>query len=179
MAVMVADTAFTRADLDALPEDGRRHELLDGAILVTPSPGFAHQLVLVALIDPLRASLPAGWVLLVGPFDVVLSERTVLVPDLLVAPRSQFTARDLPGPPLIVVEIRSASTGLIDRTTKRHLYEQAGVPWYWLVDPSGPSVTILELVAGHYRESAHLVGDAEYAVPEPYPISLNPAALLG
>jgi Uma2 family endonuclease len=77
-----------------------------------------------------------------------------------------------------VVEIRSPSTAIIDRTTKRHLYEQAGVPWYWLVDPRGPSVTILELVAGHYRESAHLDGDAESTVPEPYPIRVNPAALL-
>jgi hypothetical protein len=55
MAVMPAGTALTREDLDALPDDGRRHELLDGAILVTPSPGFAHQDVLMRPIDLLRA----------------------------------------------------------------------------------------------------------------------------
>lgn len=177
MAVMAADTAFTRADLDLLPEDGRRHELLDGAILVTPSPGFAHQFVLMALIDLLRPTLPEGLVLLVGPFDVALSERTVVVPDLLVAPRSQFTARDLPGAPLLVVEIRSPSTALIDRTTKRHLYEAAGVPSYWLVDPIEPSITVLELVDGTYAERAHLTEFETVDLSAPYPVELSARAL--
>ncbi len=177
MAVMAADTAFTRADLDALPEDGRRHELLDGAFLVTPSPGFAHQDVQMRLIDLLRPALPSGLVMLAGPFDVVLSERTVVVPDLLVAPRSQFTARDLPGAPLLAVEIRSPSTALIDRTTKRHLYEQAGVPCYWLVDPIAPSITVLELIDGQYSERAHLVADATVTLSAPFPVELSALAL--
>jgi Uma2 family endonuclease len=177
MAFVAADIAFTRADLDALPEDGRRHELLDGAFLVTPSPGFAHQSVLMALIDLLRPDLPPGLVLLAGPFDVVLSEHTVVDPDLLVAPRSQFTARDLPGAPLLVVEIRSPSTGLIDRTTKRHLYESAGVPSYWLVDPLAPSITVLELVDGEYCERAHLIGGATVTLSMPFPVELSAAAL--
>jgi Uma2 family endonuclease len=177
MAVMAADLAFTRADLDALPEDGRRHELLDGAILVTPSPGFAHQFVLMALIDLLRPAVPTGLELIPGPFDVALAQRTVVVPDLLVAPRSQFTARDLPGVPLLVVEIRSPSTALIDRTTKRHLYEQAGVPSYWLVDPIEPSITVLQLVDGQYSERAHLTGDETVALTAPFPVELSARAL--
>lgn len=177
MAVMSADIAFTRADLDALPDDGRRHELLDGAILVTPSPGFAHQDVQMRLIDLLRSVLPAGLVLLAGPFDVALSQRTVVVPDLLVAPRSQFTARDLPGAPLLVVEIRSPSTALIDRTTKRHLYEQAGVPSYWLVDPIEPSITVLELVDGQYTERALMTGDETVTLTAPFPVELSARAM--
>jgi Uma2 family endonuclease len=173
MAVMAADTAFTREDLDALPDDGRRHELLDGAFLVTPSPGFAHQDVLMRLIDLLRPTLPSGLVLLAGPFDVTLSDHTVVVPDLLVAPRSQFTARDLPGAPLLVVEVRSPSTALIDRTTKRHLYEQAGVPSYWVVDPIAPSITVLELVDGEYTQRAHLTGTETVQLSAPYPIELS------
>ena len=177
MAVMAADIAFTREDLDALPADGRRHELLDGAFLVTPSPGFAHQDVMMRLIDLLRPTLPEGLVLLAGPFDVVLSDMTVVVPDLLVAPRAQFTARDLPGAPLLVVEIRSYSTALIDRTTKRHLYEQAGVPSYWLVDPIEPSITVLELVDGAYTERAHLSGNETVDLDLPYPVELSARAL--
>jgi Uma2 family endonuclease len=174
---MAADIAFTREDLDALPADGRRHELLDGAFLVTPSPGFAHQDVLMRLIDLLWPTLPEGLVLLAGPFDVVLSDMTVVVPDLLVAPRAQFTARDLPGAPLLVVEIRSSSTALIDRTTKRHLYEQAGVPSYWLVDPIEPSITVLELVDGAYTERAHLSGNVTVDLNLPYPVGLSARAL--
>lgn len=177
MAVVAADTAFTREDLDALPEDGRRHELLEGAFLVTPSPGFDHQAVLMSLIDLLRPAVPPDLVLIPGPFDVVLSAHTVVVPDLLVAPRAQFTARDLPGAPLLVVEIRSPSTALIDRTTKRHLYERAGVPSYWLVDPIGPSLTVLELADGTYAERAHLTGDATISLSEPFPVEVSARAL--
>ena len=70
---------------------------------------------------------------LTGPFDVVLSESTVVAPDLVVARRSDFTARDLPVAPLLVVEVRSRSTATIDAVVKRELYERAGVPSYWLV----------------------------------------------
>jgi Uma2 family endonuclease len=179
MAIMSADLALTRADLDALPDDGRRHELLGGAIVVTPSPGFAHQQVLMGLIDQLRPALPPDLVLLAGPFDVVLSERTVVVPDLIGAPRGQFTARDLPGAPLLVVEIRSTSTDLIDRTTKRAIYERAGVGAYWLVDPAGPTITVLELIDGQYTQEVHIEGDHPVALSRPYPVHLHANALLG
>jgi Uma2 family endonuclease len=178
MAVVAADLAFTRADLDALPEDGRRHELLDGAIVVNPSPGLSHQRILMGLIVQLQPGLPEDLVLLPGPFDVVLSPRSVVVPDLIVAPRRQFTERDLPGAPLLIVEIRSPSTGTIDRTTKRELYERAGVPSYWLIDPAGPQLTILELIDGSYVQRTSATGTASVSVTSPFPVELRPSTLL-
>jgi Uma2 family endonuclease len=177
MATMSADLALTRADLEAMPEDGRRHELLEGAIVVTPSPGFAHQKAVMTLLDLLRPGLPDGLVLFTGPFDVVLSERSVVVPDLLVAARTQFTDRDLPGAPLLIVEVASPSTRLIDRTTKRDLYERAGVPSYWLVDPAGPTITVLQLQHGRYREAAVVHGGATVQVDQPYAVLLGATAL--
>ena len=179
MSVMVAEALLTRADLDALSEDGRRHELLDGAIFVTLSPGFAHQAVvwrLGLLMMPLVEE--AGLVLLGAPFDVVLSPFTVVEPDLLVARPEQFTAKDLPGPPLLVVEVRSRSTATVDAVIKRDLYEKAGVPSYWLVDPEGPSVIVLELVQGRYQEVARAHGEKSVEVTTPVTMRLTPAEWL-
>ncbi len=176
MSVMVADALLTRADLDALPDDGRRHELLDGAIVVTPSPGFGHQDVLGALFVQLRQVIGGSdLVVFTGPFDVVLAEHTVVVPDILAARREQFTAKDLPGAPLLVVEVRSRSTATVDAVIKRDLYEKAGVASYWLVDPAGPSITVLELADGRYQEVARAQGDESIEVTAPVPMRLTPA----
>lgn len=173
------DAMLTRADLDAPPDDGRRHELLDGAIAVTPSPGFGQQDVLGALFVQLRQVIGGSdLVLFTGPFDVVLAEHTV-VPDILAARREQFTAKDLPGAPLLVVEVGSRSTATVDAVIKRDLYEKAGVASYWLVDPSGPSITVLELVDGRYQEAARAQGDGSIEVTAPVPMRLTLADWLG
>lgn len=180
MSVMAAQAMLTRADLDALPDDGRRHELLDGAILVTPSPGFDHQDVVGAVFVELRQAIAGqDLVALTGPFDVVLSEFTVLVPDILVAPRSQFTAKDLPGAPLLAVEVRSRSTAAVDAVIKRGLYERAGVQSYWLIDPAGPSIVVLELVDGRYQEVATVSGDESVEVTTPVALRLTPSQWRG
>lgn len=98
-------------------------------------------------------------------------------PDLIVAPLSAFTQRDLPGPPLLAVEVRSPSTGWLDTGRKRTLYEEYGVASYWMVDPSGPSITVLELVDGQYSQVAMATGDQAIAVSAPFPITLNPGEL--
>lgn len=180
MSVMVADNVLTREDLDAMPDDGRRYELLDGAIFVTPAPGFGHQDVVMRLAVKLFQAIEGTeLVVLSAPFDVVLSELTVVEPDLLVAPRSQFTERDLSSPPLLVVEVRSRSTAAVDAVIKRELYEQAGVHSYWLIDPRDPSITVLELAAGRYEEAGRAVrGDSIY-VTAPVPMRLTPSEWLG
>jgi Uma2 family endonuclease len=101
---------FTRADLDAMPEDGRRYELIDGVIIVTPSPVTRHQDIVLSLGAFLRAGSPQDLKVLIAPFDVALSERTVLEPDILVARRSDVTLKDLPTAPVLAVEVLSPST---------------------------------------------------------------------
>jgi len=147
---------LTAADLESLPDDGHRYELVDGTLLVSPSPGFSHQTVLGQLYLRLRAACPRDLRVILAPFAVLLTPSTELQPDLLVAPRSSFTANNLPGPPLLAVEIRSPSTALIDRTLKRAAYARHGTPSYWLVDPdpSAPSILALELRGEDYVEVA-------------------------
>lgn len=172
---------LTRVDLEALgehPEDGHRYELIDGILIVSPAPQFPHQVMVGNLYLALRQASPAGLQVLLAPFAVVLAEDTEVQPDLLVAPRSQFTKKELPGPPLLAVEVLSPSTRRVDLLLKRDRLQSAGVPSYWLVDPEGPSVTVLELSGGLYREVATISGDEECLVQLPFPVRLVAQELL-
>jgi Uma2 family endonuclease len=97
MTFVLDDRVWTREERDALPPDGSRHELLDGALIVTPSPGIPHQRMVVGLSRLLLASCPADLEVFFGPLDVTLASDTVLVPDLLVVHRSQATGATLDG----------------------------------------------------------------------------------
>lgn len=177
MSVMPIDNRLTREELDALPDDGLRHELIDGAFVMTPSPNVRHQDMSAGLFLALQSAIRDTQLkVLYAPFDVVLGSN-VVVPDLLVARPSDFTDRSLPVAPLLVVEIRSPSTAWLDEGRKRSIYEEAGVGSYWLADPVAPAITILELVDGHYVEVARAVGDQSITVTKPAPVTLNPVDL--
>ena len=168
---------LTRVDLDTMPDDGHRYELLDGVLLVSPAPRPRHQDMLGGLLVLLRTNRPSHLKVLCAPLDVVLAEDTVLEPDLLVAPKTQFTDRDLPGPPLLAVEVLSPSTRRFDLLLKRDRFQAAGVASYWLCDPDEPSVTILELRNGEYVEVARAVGHESLEVTLPFPVRIVPSAL--
>ena len=169
---------LTRADLESLPDDGHRYELIDGTLIVSPAPRHRHQTVVGNLHLLLRAACPPGLKVVLAPFAVALADDTEVQPDLLVAPRSQFTDRDLPGPPLLAVEVLSPSTRRVDLLLKRDRLQEAGCRSYWLVDPDEPSVLVLELAGDAYREAACAGGDERVEVAAPYPLTLVPAALL-
>jgi Uma2 family endonuclease len=169
--------ALTRADLDALPDDGRRHELIDGALVVTPAPGNMHQSAVVELILLLGRECPEDARVRTAPFDVTLAEDTVVQPDVLVARQPDLTDAGLPAAPLLAVEVLSPSTRLIDLRLKRACYEAAGVASYWVVDPAAVSVTVWELRAGAYREVAHAAGEEPLAVERPFPLTVVPERL--
>jgi Uma2 family endonuclease len=170
---------LTRADLDAMPDDGHRYELIDGALIVTPAPGRKHQAVVGELYVLLHAACPADLQVLLAPFDVALAVDTVVQPDLLVARRSDFTERDLPTAPLLAVEVLSPSTRHIDLSLKRTRYEVAGVRSYWVVDPLAPSLVAWRLVGGEYVEQAHVVGDEVFRADVPMHMELAPTDLVG
>lgn len=171
---------LTVRDLDSLPDDGHRYELLDGTLLVSPAPVPGHQSVSGELYVLLRNSCPPDWQVLFAPLAVQLAADTELQPDLLVARRRDFTAKNLPVAPLLAVEICSPSTALIDRTVKRAAYARFGVPSYWLVDPdpAAPSILALEIQGEDYVEAASAVGPEEFVVTRPFPLRLRPAELI-
>ena len=178
MAVMVTTHSLTRADLDALPDDGLRHELIDGHFVMTPAPGSNHQTVSGALYRRLWSALQGtGLKVLTAPFDVILGPH-VVEPDLIVAPESDITSDDLPVPPLLVIEILSPSTAYLDRGRKRDIYADAGIPHYWIVDPSAPALTVYALTDGTYAETAHASGEQILTVEQPVVLRLTPTDLL-
>jgi len=169
---------LTRADLDAMPDDGHRYELIDGALIVTPSPSAMHQIVVVELIALLHKHCPSDLQVFVAPFDVVLADDTVMQPDVLVARRLDLTERDLPTAPVLSVEVLSPSTRRIDLTLKRSRLEAAGCAHYWVVDPMEPSLTAWQLQGGAYAEVARVVGEDAYTAKQPFPVTLRPGELV-
>jgi Uma2 family endonuclease len=169
---------LTRDDLESLPDDGHRYELLDGALIVTPAPGFLHQRAVVRLSAALTAAVPAGLEVLVAPFDVVLDDNTVLQPDALVAPLRSFTERELPAAPTLAIEVLSPSTRRVDLVLKRDRYRAARCPHYWVVDPQEPGIRAWRLDGETYVEAGHAVGNAPLELSEPFPVRLRPADLV-
>jgi Uma2 family endonuclease len=112
-----AGQPFTVTELDRMPDDGRRYELLDGVLVVSPRPANPHQEVAAELLGLLRARCPADLRALPGP-AVQLSRQTEFDPDIAVVRREQVSAAKCTEPPLPVVEIRSPSTALIDLNKK-------------------------------------------------------------
>ncbi len=126
---------LTYDDFVRFPDDGMRHELIDGEHYVTPSPNTSHQRVvgqLHGLIWTYLRTRPVGEVF-TAPFDVVFSNVDVVEPDLLFVSKeraSVLTQANVQGSPDLVVEVRSPSTGRRDETIKLSLYERAGVSEY-------------------------------------------------
>ena len=185
MGVMTSTTtglpsgrSLTYADLEHMPDDGHRYELLDGVLIVSPAPRPLHQRAVLHLAIRLSAACPRELEVLVAPLDVVLAVDTALQPDVLVARRSDLTTKNLPAAPVLAVEVLSPSTRRIDLLLKRSRYEAAGVASYWVVDPDAPSLTVFELRAGRYGTAVEVRGAERYEASRPFVLTLTPAELV-
>lgn len=178
VTTMPVDGDWTVDDLAQLPDDGLRYELVDGVLLVSPSPLVPHQLGLAGLLAQLTAAAPADLRVLPAPLDITFSRTRLLQPDIVVLDVSQLSGPKVEGVPLLAVEVLSPSTRATDLTLKRYVLEQAGVPSYWLFDVEAVTLTVLDLVDGAYVETATVSGDSAYDVERPFPIRLSPAAYL-
>jgi Uma2 family endonuclease len=171
---------LTVDDLDQLPDDGRRQELLDGTLMISPVPDIRHQIVLSKLMFALDKVCPDTLHILPGPLAVRPSIDTELRPDLLAARHEDVGAERLTGAPVLVVEVLSPNTELIDRHTKKAAYQRMGVASYWIVDPLEPRLTEFELdAAGSYVQFAEAKGEDVFQVERPFPVRIVPTDLLG
>jgi Uma2 family endonuclease len=156
---------LTYDDYVQFPEDGKRHELIDGEHVVTPTPNRKHQAVsgnLLGLIWSHLQQHPVGRVFS-APFDVILSNFDIVEPDLLYISRQRFaeieTSPWVKGAPNLVVEIGSPATRKRDATVKRRLYEGFGVEEYWLVDPELDTIDVYRSVDGRYQRTSQLTAE--------------------
>ena len=172
--------SLTWADLESFDDDGYRYELLDGTLLMSPSPRPIHQRVVARLLAVLSVHCPRELEVLPAPVDVLLAEDTVLIPDIVVGRRDDFTERGLIGPPVLAVEVISRSSRLIDQKLKPAKLADAGCPNYWIVDPNPerPSITAHQLADGVYREASTAAGSEQFVADIPFPVRISPAGLV-
>ena len=127
------------------PDDGHRHEIIDGDHYVNPAPNTKHQRysgrIHFQLFDQID-ELQRGAVF-AAPTDLQLADHDIVQPDLIVVMNERrviITPTKIEGIPNLIVEILSPSTRENDRVLKKGLYERAGVPEYWIVDPADQAI---------------------------------------
>jgi Uma2 family endonuclease len=156
---MPEDGRLTYDDYCLLPNDGKRYEIIDGELFVTPSPRTVHQKVVTNLcyyLTDFTKKKELGEVY-VAPFDVVFSRFDVVEPDVLYiskARASVLTEENVQGAPDLVVEVLSETTADIDRTTKLKLYARFGVQEYWIINPITCSAEIYRQEKGSFELAA-------------------------
>jgi len=156
------------ADYLATPDDGKRYEILRGRLSVTPAPSPRHQWVSWLLEQELDRYFRTRRLgrMFHAPIDVILSERDVVQPDIVVVTDGQISGRGIEGPPLLVVEVLSPSTGASDRGLKSQRYADLGVAHYWLVDPDARRVECLRAEGGAFRAVAAAEGECTLTHPD-------------
>ena len=176
---------WTFEDLAGLPDDGSRHEIIDGSLLVSPPPTVRHQVVAHHVARVLEDAASSGQ--RVVPAAGVLVQNgdaaTYLVPDVLLVSAAALAADAKvldPDDVLLAVEVVSPSTVTRDTVTKRTVYARLGIANYWLVDAATPGrVTALTLGShGAYVEAAVAVGAQELHVVDPLEVRVAPRDLL-
>jgi Uma2 family endonuclease len=155
-------TKLTYDDFVLFPDDGMRHELIDGEHYVTPSPNSKHQIVLGnlhLLIGHWLREHRIGRVLL-SPLDVVFTTFDVVEPDMLYLSNERaaqvLKSKNVQGVPELLIEIGSPSTRKRDETIKRRLYERSGVSEYWVVDPELDRVRVYRAGEGGFEKPIEL-----------------------
>ncbi|RLE13973.1 Uma2 family endonuclease [Candidatus Aerophobetes bacterium] len=143
----VTNIKFTYQDYLLLPED-KRYEIIEGELIIVPSPGFTHQSISGNLGFLLRRFIREKklGIILNAPMDVVLSEENVVQPDILFISKKRasiITEKNIQGAPDLVIEILSPNTKKKDSILKRKLYAKFGVKEFWLVDPEKKEIEVL------------------------------------
>jgi Uma2 family endonuclease len=170
MATQPRRIVLTYEDYAALPDDRNRYELFEGELQVSPSPGARHQDVVLGLGALLRQHVRQHGLgrVFVAPLDVLLSNITVVQPDVLFVSTVRLALVEEPfvrGAPDLVVEVISPTSGRADRGVKQQLYARHGVAHYWLIDPEQRQATAFRLAEGAYEQVASAGGRERFSAP--------------
>jgi Uma2 family endonuclease len=174
---------FTVEDLEQMPDDGRRYELIDGMLIVSPAAGPPHQRVAFLLGIVLEEACPDDLVVFGGPVNVRFSFRSALEPDVVVARVADVEGARarLTSTPVLVAEVLSPDSVLRDLNLKKAAYERFGIPSYWVVDPDldRPALRAFELDDhGVYGEAACVTGAGTFRAVRPFSVEIVPDRLV-
>mgnify|MGYP001241772288 FL=1 len=176
MAMALTVPRYTVADLERFPDDGQRYELLDGVLLVTPSPGADHQVVATRLASAILGGLGSvPDIPVTAPGVVIHEDGTQLEPDVLVYRKPGPIGRDWRGPRelWLAIEVLSPGSRIYDRDFKRDAYLTLGVQEVWLVDLQERAVYVSRRDSPRDQRA---VGRLPYAAPraaEPIELDLS------
>lgn len=170
---------YTVEDLYAYREqrEDMTVQLIEGELVVSPSPGVTHQIVSAALFLVLARAVPEGLRVLAAPLDLLAGERSMLQPDLMVVPRELRSGKYVPQPPVLAVEILSPSSRRTDLVRKPEVLGRFGVEHYWVVDPLNPALRVFRLVGATYESGQVVVAADLFETDVPFPVSFRPADL--
>lgn len=171
---------WTYEDYLTLPEDGKRYEIIDGVLYMAPAPDRWHQKSSGRLFSYLLMYVEDAGLgeVYAAPFDVVLGPRFVVQPDIVVVLNTNLniiTDKRIVGAPDLLVEVASPSTARFDRREKLNTYACAGVPEYWIINPTARSVEVLLLENASYHSCGIFEGQAQIpskVVPD-FPIAVG------
>lgn len=155
-AITPAKIPLTWAEYRGLPDDGRRYELIEGDLFVTPAPASFHQTVSRRLQHAMMTQLEDTGIAEVfdAPIDVHLSETSIVQPDLALvrlARTGVVSRRGIEGAPDLIVEILSPGTADRDRYLKRALYARHSVPEYWIVESERGGIELHRVTPSGYE----------------------------
>jgi Uma2 family endonuclease len=170
---------WTIDDLAYLPDEGKRYELIDGELIVSPAPFPLHQVAVLAICDALRVACPPDLIVFVSPIDYEISYDTVLQPDVVVMRRDDFDLKQpLRRPAVLTVEVMSTSSRDTDAKKKPAAYARSGAGYYWTFDPDELVFVAHRRRDADYVQMARVTGDQRLRLVEPYPVEICPAELV-
>ena len=151
----VEKKVYTYEDYAQLPE-GAPYQLIDGELVMSPSPTPAHQRILRSLSFALHLFVEEHDLgeILFAPMDVYLSDINTPQPDLLFIAKARLEIigeKYIEDAPDLVMEILSPSTAYYDLKKKKRLYEASGVKEYWIVDPEAREIEVYTLVKDRFE----------------------------
>jgi Uma2 family endonuclease len=171
MAVKVPRAVLTWEHYQELPNDGKRYEIIDGELYVSPAPSEKHQRVATRLTSRFVFYTETHYLgeVYSAPFEVRLAWSDIVQPDIVFVSRQRgrvITSARIDGAPDLVVEIISPSSVKTDEETKRNLYAKYGVKYYWIIDPLAEWIRAYELGAdGLYELVAEAHGNVTFSAP--------------
>lgn len=158
---------FTYRDLLSVPDDGKQYQILEGDLIVSPSPKTKHQRIVVNLTRILSDCVKRSNTgeVFCAPMDVILSDMNICQPDVLFISRERtpiITEKNIQGPPDLVVEVLSEKTQDVDLMVKMKIYARFDIPQYWIIDPETELVDVYELQEEGYRKKESFPSGKEF-----------------
>lgn len=170
MSAIPQEVRFNYQDLLQIPDDGRRYEVVEGDLFVSPSPRGKHQLIVSRLVRFLEDHVSTRRLgrVYAAPADVKFSEESVVEPDIVYVSKEKSrnvyeTFIDVV--PDLIVEVLSEGTRQRDFGEKMKLYARHGVSHYWIADPEARRMWVYELASGKYSTGRELDSEATFEPP--------------